>query len=152
MCPHDDDIIRDIRHLQETMERLLSDFSRLRMPLMLSKESVWRPLTDVYETEEEFIVRMEIAGMAAGDFSVSLDSRILILKGVRRDTAPPGKRHFHKMEITVGPFERIVEIPPHVNIASAEAHYENGILLVRVRKGVAEAEREEIIIPVERGL
>jgi HSP20 family protein len=152
MCPTDDDFIRDIRHLQETMERLLADFSRLRMPLMLGKETVWRPLTDVYETEDEFIVRMEIAGMEAGDFSVTLDNRILILRGVRRDPAPPAKRHFHKMEITVGPFERIIEVPPHIQIASAEAHYENGFLMVRVQKGVAATEQEELIIPVERGL
>jgi hypothetical protein len=45
MRSHDDEFIRDIRHLQETMERLLSDFSRVRMPLRLSKESVWHPPT-----------------------------------------------------------------------------------------------------------
>ena len=72
MRARDDDFIRDIRHLQETMERLLSDFSRLRMPLLLSKESVWHPLTDVYETDKEFVIRMEIPGMDPADFNVTL--------------------------------------------------------------------------------
>ena len=151
MAPHDDDFIRDMRYLQETMERLLSDFSRLRMPLMLSKESVWRPLTDVYETNEEFIVRMEIAGMDARDLSVTLDERLLILKGIRRDPGLAEKRHFHEMEVTVGPFERIIEIPRHVQVSTVEAHYDNGFLIVRVHKGVKSLRTLERTIPVERG-
>jgi len=151
MVPHDDGLIRDMRHLQETMERLLSDFSRLRMPLTLSKESVWRPLTDVYETDEEFIVRMEIAGMDPQDLSVTLGQRLLVLKGIRRDPGRTTRRHFHKMEVTVGPFERIIEIPRHVLVSSADAHYENGFLIVRVHKGVKSLKALERTIPVERG-
>ena len=71
MRTRDQELVRDIRHLQETMERLLSDFSRLRMPLLLSKESVWHPLTDVYETENEFVIRMEISGVDPADFKVT---------------------------------------------------------------------------------
>ncbi len=151
MVPEDDGLIRDMRHLQETMERLLSDFSRLRMPLMLSKESVWRPLTDVYETDEELIVRMEIAGMDPQDLSVTLGRRLLVIKGVRRDPGRAGRRHFHKMEVTVGPFERIIEIPRDVLISSVDAHYENGFLIVRVHKGAKSLRTLERTIPVERG-
>jgi HSP20 family protein len=151
MAGHGDDFIRDMRHLQETMERLLSDFSRLRMPLMLSKESVWRPLTDVYETDEQFVVRMEIAGMDPKDMSVTLGERLLVLKGIRRDPGCGEKRHFHKMEVTVGPFERIIEIPGHVVVSSVDAHYENGFLTVRLHKGVESLGTPERTIPVERG-
>jgi HSP20 family protein len=147
----DDEFIRDIRHLQETMERLLSDFSRLRMPLLLSKESVWRPLTDVYETETEFVIRMEIPGMDPSDFKVTLEDHMLVIKGVRRDPTDPGKKRFHEMEITLGPFERRIGIPRAFHIASMEANYENGFLIVRVAKGVTELESGERIIPVERG-
>jgi HSP20 family protein len=151
MRARDDDLMRNIRHLQETMEQLLSDFSRLRMPLLLSKESVWRPMTDVYETEKEFVVRMEIPGMEAKDFSVILVDHMLIIRGVRRDPTPSSRKHFHKMEITLGPFERNIEIPPGFHISSLEAHYENGFLVVRVAKGTRELKAGERIIPVERG-
>jgi HSP20 family protein len=151
MKGHGDDLIRDMRHLQETMERLLSDFSRLRMPLMLSKESVWRPLTDVYETDGELIVRMEIAGMDPKDLSVTLGERLLVLKGIRRDPGRSERRHFHKMEVTVGPFERIIEIPDRLRVSSVDAHYENGFLTVRLHKGVRSVTAPERTIPVERG-
>ncbi len=151
MVPHGDDLIRDMRHLQEMMERLLSDFSRLRMPLMLSNESVWRPLTDVYETDDELIVRMEIAGMDPQDLSVTLSERLLVLKGIRHDPGRGGRRHFHKMEVTVGPFERIIEIPRHVRVSSVDAHYENGFLIVRVHRGAKSLRTLERTIPVKRG-
>ena len=133
------------------MERLLSYFSQLRMPLLLSKESLWRPLTDVFETEKQLVIRMEIPGMEAEDFDVALEGHMLIIRGMRRDTTPAGKRHFHKMEITLGPFERNIEIPPDFRIASMEAGYENGFLVVRVAKGARELKPGERIIPVERG-
>jgi HSP20 family protein len=151
MCPRDDDIIEDIKHLQETMERLLSDFAGMRTPLLLGKESVWRPLTDVYETEKEFVVRMDVAGMNPGDFDVLLHGRVLTIKGVRRDPTPTGRKHFHKMEISLGPFERNIAIPPDVQISSLEAHYENGYLMIRIDKGLKRLRYRERIIPVERG-
>jgi HSP20 family protein len=151
MNPNDDDIIRDIKHLQETMERLLSDFSRLHTPLLLGKRSVWRPQTDVFETEKEYVIRMEIAGMDPADFGVTLHKRMLTIKGIRRDPTPPGRKHFHKMEISVGPFERNVEIPPSIRISSLEAHYERGYLLVKIAKGEKGSRETERVIPVERG-
>jgi HSP20 family protein len=151
MRPQDDDFIRDIRHLQETMERLLSDFSRLHTPLLLGKESVWRPFTDVYETEDEYVIRMEIAGMDPEDFSVTLHNRVFTIRGVRRDPPPGAQRHFHKMEISVGPFERNVEIPPNISISGTEAHYENGYLLIKISKGEGTLRHGERTIPVERG-
>lgn len=152
MCPDEEDIIRDIRHLQETMERLLSDFSRFRIPLFLGKETVWRPPTDVYETEREFIVRMDIAGMDPNDFEVSLRGRTLTIRGNRRDPTPAGKKHFHKMEISVGPFERNIEIPAHITISSLSAHYQQGYLTIRISKGTKRLTTRERIVPVERGI
>jgi HSP20 family protein len=147
----DDDIIEDIKHLQETMERLLSDFSRLGTPLLLGGRPLWRPVTDVYETENEFVVRMEIAGMEAGDVEVLLHGRALTIKGVRRDPTPAGRKHFHKMEISLGPFERNVEIPSHIRITSTEARYESGYLMIVLGKGKRDLGGRERIIPVERG-
>jgi HSP20 family protein len=151
MRARDDEFMRDIRHLQETMEQLLSDFSRLRMPLLLSKESVWRPLTDVYESESELVVRMEIPGVEAEDLKVTLEDHMLIIRGIRRDPTPRGKKHFHKMEIILGPFERNIEIPADFNIGPTEACYANGFLTVRMARGTTDLEAGDTIIPVERG-
>lgn len=152
MAPRDEDIVDDIRHLQETMERLLSDFSRLRTPLLLGKEYVWRPLTDVYETESEFVIRMDVAGMDPNDIEVSLHGRILNIRGVRRDPVRGGHKHYHKMEINLGAFERNIEVPHHIGISSVGAQYENGFLVVKLAKGVSRVRGRERIVPVDRGV
>jgi HSP20 family protein len=151
MCPEDDQIIKDIRYLQETMEKLLSDFSGLRTPPLLGKVAVWRPFTDVYDTAKEIVVRMEVAGIDTADLEVTLSDRVLTIRGVRRDATPAVKKHFHKMEIRLGPFERNIEFPADVQISGADAHYENGYLVVRLTKGARRGSRRARMISVEEG-
>jgi HSP20 family molecular chaperone IbpA len=55
------------------------------------------------------------------------------------------------MEITLGPFERNIGIPREFHVASLEAGYENGYLIIHVTKGVREIDKRERVIPVERG-
>ena len=93
----------------------------------------WKPPTDVYETEDAVVVHMDIAGMRAGDFHVELAESILTISGERLPRRD-GKRHYHAMEIQIGPFERRLRIPAPVDPDSVHASYEAGFLEVRLRK------------------
>jgi HSP20 family protein len=92
----------------------------------------WRPPTDVYETEEGYVVRVEIPGMRDGNFSVSVENNILTITGSRPDTSE--KRAFHQMEIRFGEFSTELELPPNVNINQIQADYEDGFLKVFLPK------------------
>jgi HSP20 family protein len=93
----------------------------------------WKPPTDVYETADAVVVYMDIAGMKAGDFRVELAAGVLTISGER--LAPTeGKRHYHAMEVQVGPFERRLRMPAPVDPQSVHASYDAGFLEVRVRK------------------
>jgi len=94
----------------------------------------WAPPTDVYETETEFIVTMDIAGMDRRDISVLTDGKVLTIRGVRNEVAPRGKKQFHKMEIQVGPFQRFIQIPGTIDGQSLHTNYANGFLEVRLKK------------------
>ena len=93
----------------------------------------WKPPTDVYETADSVVVHMDIAGMRAGDFHVELSDGILTISGERL-ARREGKRHYHAMEIQIGPFERRLRIPAPVDPDSVQAGYESGFLEVRLRK------------------
>ena len=93
---------------------------------------VWRPPTDVYETEDTIIVRIEIAGMREDDFSIVLDGRYLMVHGVRGET--PEKRAYHQMEIPFGEFKVDIELPHPVAASQIEAFYANGFLRVVLPK------------------
>ena len=93
---------------------------------------VWRPPTDVYETHDSIVVKVEVAGMAEDDFSITYSDRNLIVGGIRRD--PAAKLGYHQMEIPYGEFRTDVYVPEAVDADGIEASYENGFLLVTLPK------------------
>jgi len=95
----------------------------------------WRPATDVYETGEAFVVQMDLSGMDPSGIEVMTDGEVLVVRGSRSDIAPPGKKHYFTMEISVGPFVRRIPIPVAVRPESAQARYRNGFLFVSLDKG-----------------
>ena len=100
------------------------------------KSSVWDPPTDVYETEEAYIVRMEIAGMREENFDVSILNDTLYITGYRHDT--PAKRAVHQMEIRSGKFASVVRLSSPVNVDNALAEYQDGFLTITLPKEMNE--------------
>lgn len=116
-------------------------------PVGMQGDLSFRPATDVYETELEFVVQVDLAGMRRTDIEVYVDTEFVVVRGVRTNIAPPGKKHFHKMEIMVGPFERHVRLPETVDPTSARARYASGFLFVQLRKGERQpCERRAVLI------
>ncbi len=95
----------------------------------------WRPATDVYETQDEFVIQMDLAGMDPERIEVYSEDDLISVRGERANIAPPGKKHFHKMEIQIGPFERHIRVPETVDPSTAKASYDSGFLFIRMRKG-----------------
>jgi HSP20 family protein len=98
------------------------------------RSHLWRPPTDMYETEENIFVRVEIAGMEGGDISISLDQNILTISGTRPDLNE--RRAFHQMEINFGEFRSQLEIPVPVQSDLVEAEYVDGFLRVTLPKAL----------------
>ncbi|MEP7136963.1 MAG: Hsp20/alpha crystallin family protein [Chloroflexota bacterium] len=96
------------------------------------RSSGWSPPTDVYETEVNFIVRVEVAGMKDADFEVAIENNMLMISGNRSD--PNERRAYHQMEIRFGKFEIAVEIPVPVEIERSVAEYKDGFLMVQLPK------------------
>lgn len=97
-----------------------------------SRPRVWRPPTDVYEHDDRIVVRVEIAGMNESDFSISLDSNILTIHGIRPDSNE--RRAYHQMEINFGEFMTSVEINISIDTDLVRAEYLNGFLWVYLPK------------------
>ncbi|GAB4544062.1 MAG: hypothetical protein Kow0063_37680 [Anaerolineae bacterium] len=93
---------------------------------------VWRPPTDVYETDSSIVVKVEVAGMTERDFSITYSDRNLVISGIRRD--PAAKLGYHQMEIPYGEFQTNVYVFEAIDVDGIEASYENGFLLVTLPK------------------
>lgn len=133
--------------LEEIFEILVTSYAQKGGVIPGESDMCWRPDTDAYETADEFIVQVDLAGMDPAQIEVLADEKSIVIRGIRRESAVPGKKHFHKMEINVGPFVRRVEITVEVDPASATARYMNGFLYVAFRKGSARSgDRRHITI------
>ena len=96
--------------------------------------SAWTPNTDVYETADALVVRMELSGINRDDLEISLHERLLVVQGVRHDPCRLQKCAFRQMEIEYGYFERRVLIPRTVDAQAARAQFKNGFLHVNLPK------------------
>ena len=94
--------------------------------------ATWRPPTDLYETEENCVIKLEIAGMRDEDFEVAFENNILMISGSRPDLNE--RRAYHQMEIRFGKFEVAMEIPVKVNMEKATAGYQDGFLVIVLPK------------------
>src|SRR5688572_27717062 len=92
------------------------------------RSKVWSPPTDEYETDEAYVVRIEIAGMREDDFEVSFENNVLFITGSRPDLSD--RRALHQMEIRFGKFSTAIGVPGPVDIEHATAEYRDGFLTV----------------------
>ena len=92
----------------------------------------WRPPTDVFETEDAILIKIEIAGMVERDFSVLLEDRKIVIQGVRQDKEK--KLAFHQMEIRNGEFRIEIDLICPIDTEGVEAEYKNGFLRIFLPK------------------
>jgi len=97
-------------------------------------EKVFSPPTDIFETDKEFVIRSEIAGMKPEEILVSLDDNRLIITGSRDERDARAKRTFRQMEIDYGKFEKVIEIYCGVDAEQSSASYRDGFLEVVIPK------------------
>jgi len=120
--------------LEEEAEFFFSSFFGASYPSIYREELFWKPPTDVYETEKDFVVILELAQMKPEEVSITFQEGILIIRGVRKAVPPSERRRYHKMEINYGPFERKIAISEDVDIESLSAVYKEGFLEIRLPK------------------
>lgn len=106
-----------------------------------SRPRTWRPPTDVYETDDAVIVKIEIAGMNPEAFQISFVDRVLSVRGSRRDT--DAKQSYHCLEIPYGEFDSEILLPGTFLEDTIDAKYENGFLRIVLPK-----DKQEHRIPI----
>jgi HSP20 family protein len=131
-----EDLMRQMEQEFERSDELLRRF----LHTFTSPDRFWEPRADVYETREAVKVKVELAGVRPENIHVELsgDGRALLIRGVREDerTEAVDRILFHQMEIYLGPFERVLALPPgaEVDREQVTAAYRDGFLLITLLK------------------
>ena len=121
-------------NVQHEMERLLGDYTSRKPPSVSFSPRAWAPAVDVYETAEEVVVLVELAGVTQDEIEVEVHGNVLIVKGERRDIKRGIRRSYSQMEILWGLFERSVVLPASVVTEETRAFYQDGFLEIVLPK------------------
>lgn len=98
------------------------------------REVCWRPPADIYQRADEWLVKVDLAGVRPEDVSLSIHGQTLIIRGCRRDwIASEGQSHYYHMEIAYSHFERRLELPCDLESARITTESREGMLLIRIQ-------------------
>lgn len=91
---------------------------------------------DVYETANEVVVKMPVAGIKPDDLDISVTGDTVTVRGETRseDQDEDNKRNYYYREVRYGSFARSVTLPAPVQSDKAEAKTEHGVLTLTLPK------------------
>ena len=132
------DPFRDLKSLQDEVNRLFSsNFSRSFGDEGIAR-GAWTPNVDIFENKDEIVLEAELPGMNREDFELTIENSVLTLRGERRFEKKDEADNYHRVERAYGAFTRSFTLPQTVSAENAGAEYKNGVLRVTLRK------REEV--------
>lgn len=110
-------------------------------------ETGWRPLVDIYEDADHFLLTVELPGLTAKDVEIKVEEQRLTLRGERKLEFEEKKDNYHRVERTYGKFVRTFTLPNSVDAEHIEANYKEGLLAISIPKK-AEVKPKQITVKV----
>ena len=128
------DPFRDLRTLQEEVNRLFST----NLTRGFGEEGIgrgaWNPSVDIYENKDHIVLEAELPGMNRDDFELSVENNVITLRGERQFEKKDDTDNYHRVERSYGSFTRSFTLPQTVSADGATAEYRNGVLRVTLPK------------------
>ena len=124
-----------ILSLQNEMNRVFETF--FEEPFGMRSLEEWEgfaPSIDVYETDKEITVDVELPGMDEKDIDISLGSNVLTISGKKESEETEKSKSYFRHERTYGSFRRSIQLPDDVDEDKIDATYRKGILKIVLPK------------------
>jgi HSP20 family protein len=132
-----------MRRFSEEMDRLFDDFGVSRgwnMPtfeggldrLRSLGSSIWSPQIEVFERDNQLIIRADLPGMSQDDVNVEIDDNALLIRGERKSEQEENSEGYYRSERSYGTFYRRIPLPQGINADEATADFRNGVLEVKL--------------------
>ncbi len=132
--------MREMVTLREAMDRLFDD----AFTHPFAARTGWSaPAIDMYQTDEEVIVKAALPGLKADDVQISVTGEALTVRGEFKEKSETNDKAYHIREQRRGSFERSLTLPTAVIADKAKAGFEDGILTITLPK--AEEVRPKVI-------
>jgi len=100
------------------------------------------PATNLYETQEAYVLTAELPGVGSDDIDVSLKGTTVTIRGERKVDRGDGETNIHRLERQSGSFRRAFELPVAIDPDKVEAIHKNGVLMLRLPKAAEHQPRQ----------
>lgn len=143
------DPFRDIITLRERMDKMFEDsLSRFRISEEETMPTFWSPAVDIYETDENIVLKAELPGVDKKEVTVEVKDNTLVLKGERSREKEVKEENYHRVERSFGTFMRSFSIPVSVKQDQVKAKFKDGVLEVTMPKS-EESKPNQVKVEVE---
>lgn len=139
------DPFQNLASLQDQVNRLFdtsfpgrSDSSAL---------TAWAPAVDIYETENELVLKADLPDINEKDLDIRVENNMLTIRGERKFEQKVKEDNYLRIERTYGSFSRSFSLPNTVSTEGIKADYKNGVLTVELAKR-AESKPKQVKVNV----
>jgi len=124
--------------LLNRQSRLFDEPFAMLRPFLPAEETLpytaWTPPVDIYETDKELVLKMELPEITKENVHVTVENNVLTIRGERKLEEKVDRENYHRMERTYGEFLRSFTLPPFVDGQKIMADFKDGILKVTLPK------------------
>src|ERR1035441_9887394 len=115
------DPLANIRLFEDAFTRMLAEPQTNRP---------WSPSVDIYETENDLVLKADLPDVDLKDIDVRVENQTLTIAGELKCEQQESGKGFHRIERNYGGFVRSFAVPNAFDTASVGADYKNGVLTV----------------------
>ncbi|MGR3176475.1 MAG: Hsp20/alpha crystallin family protein [Candidatus Anammoxibacter sp.] len=135
-------------HFGNEISSFFTPISRLMGRDVSLFERDWNPSIDVYESDNEVLVKADIPGLNKDEMDISILDDMLTIKGEKKTENEVSKESYYKSERFCGSFNRTIQLPSEVDEDKVKATYKDGVLELHLPKK-EEAKTKHIAIDVK---
>ncbi len=128
---------RQVPTIFDEMERMFERLVPRRWWPLEEEEYVFGPAVDVYETDNEVVVKVELPGVTREDVNVTAQEDAVVIDGRSKQEEEVEEEGYYRRELRYGSFHRAVPLPATINPDEVQAKFANGVLTIRAPKAPA---------------
>ena len=133
---------REVDSLRREMDRLFDSFLPQRAGDDEASSAVWAPRADLMETDDAYIVSIDVPGVDPETIDVTFEDGTLKISGERETTREDEKGQFHRIERSYGRFFRSFRFGNVADADQIDASSDGGVLTIRLAKREASKPRK----------
>jgi len=128
--------VTELNTIQNEMNRLFNTFFEQPSQATRGNGALrrWLPPMDLVETGDHYVLRADLPGLSDGDVNIQLEDNTLTISGERKTEHEQGGEGYYRLERGFGAFSRALTLPDGVDPDSVQAHFDRGVLEIRIPK------------------